>query len=244
MYTNVCIFLSGRNLKKDGNKMASAMPIRNFDSISGQIAKILAGRIIHGELKPGQRILEQAVSDEMGVSRSPVREAFLTLEKQRLVEILPRRGASVTEMSHETIQSLYDLAIELYALAARKAAEYHDEADLRRIRLAVQEIKQSAAEGHPAKYYEAIFDFANAALEAARNPLLTQTVEDLNGLIRRAQYATLSKRADDLTSNVAFFEQALDYAMKGDPERAAETIRAYGRNEKDFALRLLVKPDR
>jgi DNA-binding GntR family transcriptional regulator len=224
--------------------MVSPTPIRNFDSISGQIAKILAGRIIRGELEPGQRILEQTISDEMGVSRSPVREAFLTLEKQRLVEILPRRGASVTEMSHESIQSLYDLATELYALAAKKAAEYHDEEDLRRIRMAVQDIKQSAAEGHPAKYYEAIFDFATAALEAARNPLLTQTVDDLNGLMRRAQFATLSKRADDLTSNVAFFECALDYAVKGDPEMAAETIREYGRNEKDFALRLLVKPDK
>jgi len=223
--------------------MASAMPIRNFDSISGQIAKILAGRIIRGELEPGQRILEQTISDEMGVSRSPVREAFLSLEKQRLVEILPRRGARVTEMSQESIQSLYDLATELYALAATKAAEFHDEEDLRKIRKAVQEIKQSAAEGQTDNYYEAIFDFANAALEAARNPLLTQTVDDLNGLIRRAQFGTLSKRADDLTSNVAFFERALDYATKGDPEMAAETIRAYGRNEKDFAIRLLVKPN-
>jgi len=221
--------------------MASAAPIRNFDSISGQIAKILAGRIIRGELAPGQRILEQTVSDEMGVSRSPVREAFLSLEKQRLVEILPRRGARVTEMTQESIQSLYDLATELYALAARKAAEFHDEEDLKRIHEAVQEIRQSAAEGQPDKYYEAIFDFASAALEAARNPLLTQTVDDLNGLIRRTQFATLSKRVDDLTSNVTFFERALDYAIKGDPGMAAETIRAYGRNEKDFAMRLLVK---
>ena len=223
--------------------MASAAPMRNFDSISGQIAKILAGRIIRGDLEPGQRILEQTVSDEMGVSRSPVREAFLTLEKQRLVEILPRRGARVTEMSEESIQSLYDLATELYALAARKAAEHHDEEDLEHIQKAVQEIKRSAAQGQPDKYYDAIFEFASAALVAARNPLLTQTVDDLNGLIRRTQFATLSRRADDLTSNVSFFERALDYATKGDPEMAAETIRAYGRNEKDFALRLLVKPD-
>jgi hypothetical protein len=61
--------------------------------------------------------------------------------------------------------------------------------------------------------------------------------------MRRAQFGTLSKRADDLTSNVAFFERALDYAVKGDAEMAAETIRAYGRNEKDFAMRLLVKHD-
>jgi len=221
--------------------MASAMPIKNFESISGQIAKILAGRIIRGELEPGQRILEQTVSDEMGVSRSPVREAFLTLEKQRLVEILPRRGARVAEMSRQDIQSLYDLVTELYALAARKAAECHTEDDLQRIRKTVEHVRACATEGNPDNYYEAIFEFSLAALEVARNPLLTQTLADLNGLTRRAQFATLSKRADDLTQNADFFERALEYVEKGDAQMAAQTIRAYGHNEKDFAMRLLVK---
>jgi DNA-binding GntR family transcriptional regulator len=221
--------------------MASATPIQNFDSISGQIAKILADRIIRGELEPGQRILEQTVSDEMGVSRSPVREAFLALEKQRLVEILPRRGARVTEMSRENVESLYDLVTELYALAARKAAELHTQEDLAKIRKTVEKVRACAEKGNPDEYYEAIFDFSVAALEVARNPLLTQTLGDLNALTRRAQFGTLSRRADDLTKNAEFFERAMDYVEKGDPQKVAQTIREYGRNEKDFALRLLVK---
>jgi DNA-binding GntR family transcriptional regulator len=221
--------------------MAAATPIQNFDSISGKIAKILADRIIRGELQPGQRILEQTVSNEMGVSRSPVREAFLALEKQRLVEILPRRGARVTEMSRENVESLYDLVTELYALAARKAAEFHTGEDLREIRKTVRKIRACAEQGDPEKYYEAIFEFSLAALEVARNPLLTQTLADLNALTRRAQFGTLSRRADDLARNAAFFERAIEYVEKGDPHEVAQTIREYGRNERDFALRLLVK---
>ena len=221
--------------------MAAATPIRNFDSISGQISKILAGRIIRGELEPGQRILEQTVSDEMGVSRSPVREAFLTLEKQRLVEILPRRGARVADMSREDVESLYDLVTELYALAAKKSAEFHTEEDLQKIRETVEHVRACATEGNSDKYYEAIFEFSLAALEVARNPLLSQTVGDLNALTRRAQFATLSKRFDDLTQNAGFFERALEYVERGDSEMAAQTIRAYGQNEKGFAMRLLVK---
>jgi DNA-binding GntR family transcriptional regulator len=221
--------------------VAAATPIRNFDSISGQISKILASRIIRGELEPGQRILEQTVSDEMGVSRSPVREAFLTLEKQRLVEILPRRGARVADMSREDVESLYDLVTELYALAAKKSAECHTEEDLQRIRETVEHVRACATEGNSDKYYEAIFEFSLAALEVARNPLLSQTVGDLNALTRRAQFATLSKRVDDLTQNAGFFERALEYVERGDSEMAAQTIRAYGQNEKGFAMRLLVK---
>ncbi len=223
--------------------MAAATPVKNFDSISGQIAKILAGRIIRGELQPGQRILEQTVSDEMGVSRSPVREAFLTLERQRLVEILPRRGARVTEMSRENIEALYDLVTELYALAARKASEKHTEEEFLRISDTVKHVRACAETGNPDEYYEAIFDFSLAALEIAKNPLLTQTLGDLNALTRRAQYGTLSRRAQDLSTNAVFFERALEYVKKGEPQMAAQTIREYGRNEKDFALKLLVKTD-
>ena len=221
--------------------MAFATPIKNFESISGQIAKILASRIIRGELEPGQRIMEQTVSDEMGVSRSPVREAFLALEKQRLVEILPRRGARVAEMSREDIQSLYDLVTELYALAARKSAESHTDEDVEKIRKTVKKVRACAEKGNPEEYFESIFEFSLAALEVARNPLLTQTLADLNGLTRRAQFGTLSKRSDDLTQNAGFFERALEYLEKGDAQMAAQTIRAYGQNEKDFAMRLLVK---
>jgi DNA-binding GntR family transcriptional regulator len=221
--------------------MAATETIKNFDSISGQIAKILADRIIRGELEPGQRILEQTISDEMGVSRSPVREAFLTLEKQRLVEILPRRGARVTEMSRENVESLYDLVTELYALAARRAAENHTQEDLVKIRLTVEKVRACAEKGNPDAYYEAIFEFSFAALEVARNPLLTQTLADLNALTRRAQFGTLSRRAGDLTKNAVFFERAIEYVEKGDPQKVAQTIREYGMNEKDFAIRLLVK---
>ena len=177
----------------------------------------------------------------MGVSRSPVREAFLTLEKQRLVEILPRRGARVAEMSREDIQSLYDLVTELYALAARKATESHTDEDLTMIRQTVENVRSCAEEGDPEKYYEAIFEFSQAALEVARNPLLTQTLADLNALTRRAQFGTLSRRAGDLGTNAGFFERALEYVEKNDPKMVAQTIREYGWNEKDFALKLLVK---
>jgi DNA-binding GntR family transcriptional regulator len=238
------IILTPNTFRQDQRPMASAAPIRNFDSISGQIAKILVGRIIRGELEPGQRILEQTVSDEMGVSRSPVREAFLALEKQRLVEILPRRGARVAEMSKEDVESLYDLVTELYALAARKAAELHTEEDLARIRQTVEEVRACAERGNPEDYYEAIFEFSIAALEVARNPLLTQTLGDLNALTRRAQFGTLSMRADDLATNAGFFERALEYVEKGNPEMVAQTIREYGQNEKDFAMRLLVKTNK
>lgn len=214
---------------------------QRFDNIPGQIAKILADRIIRGELAPGARILEQSVSDEMGVSRSPVREAFLILQRQRLVEILPRRGARVTEISPSSIESLYDLLTELYGLVASKAARNHNEEDVRSLREKVKKAKECAKKGDALEYYQALFEYERAALEASKDSLLQQTLADMNAATRRVQYATLTKRVDDLTSNAAFLERAADHAEAGEEEKAGQTMRAYIQNEKDSAMRLLVK---
>ncbi|MFW6284555.1 MAG: GntR family transcriptional regulator, partial [Desulfosalsimonas sp.] len=64
--------------------------------LAEQIAAYLEDRIIRLEIKPGQRIREAAVAEELGVSRSPVREALRILENNLVVEIIPRRGARVT----------------------------------------------------------------------------------------------------------------------------------------------------
>jgi hypothetical protein len=74
-------------------------------NLSEQIAGYLRVQIIRGELAPGERILEAKLAETMEVSRGPIREALRSLEKTRLIELTPRRGARVTEMSPVDIES-------------------------------------------------------------------------------------------------------------------------------------------
>ena len=215
-----------------------APKFRVSKNLSEQIAGYLRVQIIRGELKPGERILEAKLAETMDVSRGPIREALLILEKTRLIELTPRRGARVTSMSLLDIESLYEVLTELYTLVARKAAENRDQEDLDRIADAVKRAEDFASKGDPAGYYDSIFAFATAIRRASRNALADRILRDLEPATRRTQFATLSDRVHDLAKNVTFFQKGLRYIEKGEAEMAGQTIRKYAQNEKDFALRI------
>ena len=228
-------------LGEQGLQITSDLPEPRFrvsKNLSEQIAGYLRVQIIRGELTPGSRILEARLAETMNVSRGPIREALRILEKTRLIELTPRRGARVTNMSLADIEALYDVLTELYGLVARKAAENRDQRDLERIREAVKRAEAFASKGDPPGYYDAIFEFAAAIRKASRNALADQIAEDLEPATRRTQFATLSGRVDDLAKNITFFQKAMRHIEKGNAEMAQQTLRQYAQNEKGFALRM------
>lgn len=217
------------------------MAFKASENLDGQIAQYIGEKIIQLELKPGERILEAKISEEFGVSRGPVREALRILEKSRLVELIPRRGARVTEMSASHIEWLYDILEELYALTARKFIENCSEKDRRMLQGALKMIEESAEKDDITGYFNAIFEYALAGLKGAKNPLLEQMLIDLWPSNRRVQFASLSFRAEDLKKNAVFFQQATQYVEDGNTRKTSQTIRDYARNEKAFALKMLNK---
>jgi DNA-binding GntR family transcriptional regulator len=80
------------------------MNLEEADSLSEQIAKYISEQIISGELVEGERIQELRIAKELDVSRGSVREALLLLERTYLIEIFPRRGAIVSEMSAQQVK--------------------------------------------------------------------------------------------------------------------------------------------
>ena len=84
------------------------MSIEEKDSLSEQIAKHISEQIISGELVEGERIQELRIAKELDVSRGSVREALLIVERTHLIEIYPRRGAIVSEMSAQQVKALFD----------------------------------------------------------------------------------------------------------------------------------------
>ncbi len=213
------------------------MVFKPSNNLSEQIADYLSSQIIKHELKPGERIKEEKLAQELRVSRGPIREALHILEGKRLVEIVPRRGARVSPMSSSYASWLYDIIVELYGLTARKAAENRTSKDLIQIRRALKRIEDCAERGDLPGYYDAIFQLALAGQKAAKNPLLEQILGDLEPATRRVQYASLRHRAEDLKKSVAFFEEFVRYAEAKDGEKACRTIRAYTENERELALR-------
>ena len=106
------------------------MSFKAKESLSEQIAQHLAKQIIHGDMLAGDRIQELRVAGELDVSRGSVREALLILQRRQLIDILPRRGAVVKEMSEAHVRSLYEVMQVLLGLVIRKAIKVVREEDL------------------------------------------------------------------------------------------------------------------
>ena len=106
------------------------MSFRASESLSEQIAQHLAQQIITGDLVEGERIQELRIAKELNVSRGSVREALLILARRRLIEIYPRRGAVVAEMSVAQVRGLYEVVSMFLRLVMRKASENWRQPDM------------------------------------------------------------------------------------------------------------------
>ncbi|MCQ4162376.1 GntR family transcriptional regulator [Roseomonas sp. GC11] len=138
------------------------------------LAATLAERIVGGTLRPGQRLDEQALADEAGVSRTPVREALRQLTATGLVELRPHRGAVVACPAPERLRGAFELLAELEALCARWSAlrmTARERATLEALHHAMAPMVRA---GDRAAYREANRRFHALLYEGAHNPHLAE----------------------------------------------------------------------
>ena len=93
----------------------------------------LRGAIVEGRLKPGERLMEVQLAEQLGVSRTPVREAIRKLELEGLVVMLPRKGAYVANMSLKDLIDVLEIRASLEGLAASLAAERITDEDIKKL---------------------------------------------------------------------------------------------------------------
>jgi DNA-binding GntR family transcriptional regulator len=193
-----------RPARDAGNARVSARRI--MYSLPEQIAEAVSERILSGEYPPGARITEQAVSDEFGVSRGPIREALRLVEKDGLVTILPRRGAQVTNLSIEEVREIFDIRASLNGLRDRLIAESVARSEL--VPLLEVEVAQ----------------LARWARDAAKAEEYLETVFRLNRLLNRA---TPSKRLSAYLTSLEM--QTVRYTRLGlaTPERRRQSVKSW-----------------
>ncbi len=143
-------------------------------------AERLRRLIIEGELAPGARLNERELSERLGVSRTPLREAFRMLAADGLLVQLPNRGAQVIALSTDDVRYAFEVMASLESLSGELATQRVTEGDISELRAMQAEMEAAHAEHDLPNYYRvnrAIHDRINAI---AGNPVLTQTFRTLN----------------------------------------------------------------
>lgn len=148
-------------------------------SLSKVVAEQIRDQILNGKLRPGERLVEDRLSIELGVSRVPVREALLGLSVEGLVNLEPRRGASVVEISPETVQELVEVRALLEGLNARLAARRHDPAIVAALSDTLRRGNDAAGAGSTRELTSLNAEFHDLLAVASRNTVLSGIMRSL-----------------------------------------------------------------
>ena len=148
-------------------------------SLSRVVSEQIRGRILDGTLKPGERLVEDRLSAELGVSRVPVREALRGLSVEGLVTLLPRRGATVVEVTPETVAELVEVRALLEGLNAKLAAQRHDPEIVAQLQDTLARGNAAARNGTSEELAHLNAEFHERLGEASRNSVLSEVMRGL-----------------------------------------------------------------
>lgn len=147
----------------------------DIKSVVDQVHAALLERIVSGELAPGARLRQEALAEELGVSRTPLREALVRLVSEGLVEFAPNRGATVARRDFSDMEQAWQARLVIEPGAARLAAERREASALERMREIVG--RQRAVADDVAASFELNRDFHLALVASSGNAHLTQFAE-------------------------------------------------------------------
>ena len=154
--------------------------------------------IVQGSLPPGSRLNERLLTAQLGVSRTPLREAFKVLATEGLVELLPNRGAIVSAIDPVRLADTLAVMGALEALAGELACTHASDGQVNEIRSLHQEMLANHARGDLAGYFKFNQAIHLKIVKYSGNAVLYQTYRQLNANVRRARYmANLSRERWD-----------------------------------------------
>lgn len=211
----------------------SASEVRNIAtdrleiaSVVDQVYAAIRERITNGTLARGARVHQEDLADELGVSRTPVREALRRLAAEGLVEMRTNRGARVADVHHGDMRLAYEARLVIEPGAARLAAERAPAAAIARMKRAVA--AQRRAIEDVARSFDANSDFHIALVEASDNEFLLQFVERLwVARIGEAIYERQSETPERMLLDADEHEQILLAVQSGDGRRAESLTRRH-----------------
>lgn len=152
-----------------------------------EAATRLREKILSGELPPGMRLREVQLCEQLGVSRTPIREAFRTLAAEGLVELLPNRSVVVAELKMPDIEHLYRVFGALEGLAGELACARVTEAQLAEMGRLLSQMVDLHQRGERGKYMEINRQIHRMVIDIADNPVLTATWASLLPRVERAR---------------------------------------------------------
>ncbi|MGN0334240.1 MAG: GntR family transcriptional regulator [Lachnospiraceae bacterium] len=207
--------ISGFNIEEN-----AYLPLRDV------VFQTLRQAILKGELKPGERLMEMKLADRLGVSRTPIREAIRKLELEGLVVMVPRKGATVANITEKDTKDVLEVRRTLEMFAAEVACERITSEQLQRLKMAAEMFEAAKGCEDLIRIAQLDMHYHEIIYEATHNERLIQILNHLRENMYRYRIEYL-KDANYYDSLAAEHRQILEAIAAGDQKTARECMQKH-----------------
>ncbi|MGC8768487.1 GntR family transcriptional regulator [Calditerrivibrio sp.] len=209
----------------------------NIDNtpLSEKIAETLRDYIMKGNLKPGERLTEPKLSAMLGISRTPIREALRLLENEGFIDIYPRRGAVVSDITAKDVDEIFVIKTKLESLAARLAVENISESDIKRMMEINERMAKYSETKNVVNLIKLNAEFHNIFIENSNNSRLIKFIESLNKQFKRVTAYSFTE-AGRIKKVLEEHANIVDAFVNRDPDRAEQLVDLHVKNGWQFII--------
>jgi DNA-binding GntR family transcriptional regulator len=225
----------GEMQEETGEFLKGIEPVGKNKSMAEVVYKTLKNAIVNGDLKPGERLVEQKLSDKMQVSRVPVREAMKRLEQYGFVARLPVRGIIVKKISEEDVNEAFGIRAALESYAAYQACEHLSDEIITALEESIQTSAQALKKGDLEKVMELNTQFHEMIYRAAKSEMLYKLINTFRDYISRYRKPLLSSESNALVS-LEGHKAMVDAMRRGDKENVERIVKSHILQGRNFIL--------
>lgn len=173
-------------------KRLAPVDLESYRPLRELVLDAIRSAIMNGTLQPRERLMEIQLAEELGVSRTPIREALRKLELEGFIVMVPRKGAYVSDLSFKDIADVFEIRAALEGLAAGLAAERITEDELERLERLLVEKQEAITQDDIDKLVDVDTKFHELMYQASRNVRLSTIISNLREQIQRFRLTSLS----------------------------------------------------
>lgn len=197
--------------------MNEYLPLRDV------VFNTLRQAILRGELKPGERLMEIQLANKLGVSRTPIREALRKLELEGLVNMVPRKGAEVADITEKSLRDVLEVRKALEELSVQLACEKITEEEIEELKRVAERFKDTLDDQDVTKIAEADVAFHDVIYTATDNQKLILLLNNLREQMYRYRMEYL-KKEEAYPQLIAEHEELIDNISKRNKEEATRIM--------------------
>jgi DNA-binding GntR family transcriptional regulator len=215
------------------------LKIEKPKSLSRMVAEEIKVAILNGHLKPGDKLLETELTQSLGVSRTPLREAFRELAAEGYITVVPHKGSYVSTISEEEVLDLYSITSVLEGLATRLATPLFKRGEGRANLLAhYEELKKKSDQGEVDSYWAVNRSFHQFIASASGNERLVDLIENLRRQILKTRVITL-RYPGRLEGSMDEHDEILQAILEGRERNAEKLVITHLEKQRQFVISVI-----